>query len=180
MNLLLSCSQLIYDNTQQSFLEAFLDVFSCITLTLRNKWYKVSHQISKSCSKMWCLLKMHFIYNNTQLLLQVRAKDLIHTKMHTSLNAFFCLHESSMGKEVTSTIAEHHEKLLLLWNLSIPDADFSCHPARFTMSTEEDHQGVVAYCSLWLKDCRNYWNVADFSIVGNAQNFPCLQNLCLS
>lgn len=57
---------------------------------------------------------MHFIYNNTQLLLQVRAKDLIHTTMHTSLNAFFCLHESSMGKQVTSTIAEHHEKLLLL------------------------------------------------------------------
>lgn len=43
--------------------------------------------------------------------------------------------------------------LLLWWNFSIPDADFSCHPAHFTKSAAKCHQGIVAYCPLWLKYC---------------------------
>lgn len=45
-------------------------------------------------------------------------------------------------------------------NVSIPDADFSRHPARLTNSAEKQHHGIIGYCSLWLKDCNQIttWN----------------------
>lgn len=43
--------------------------------------------------------------------------------------------------------------VFLRWNVSIPDADFSRHPARLTSPAEKGHQGIIGDCSLWLKDC---------------------------
>lgn len=40
-------------------------------------------------------------------------------------------------------------------NVSIPDTDLTRHPACLTDSTEEGHQGVVYYCSLWSSDYNN-------------------------
>lgn len=37
---------------------------------------------------------------------------------------------------------------LLRRNVSIPDADFSCHPACLTDSAAKGHQGIIDYCSL--------------------------------
>lgn len=44
--------------------------------------------------------------------------------------------------------------VMLQCNVSIPDADFSCHPAHLTKSTGESHQSVVTYGSLWSRDCK--------------------------
>lgn len=59
---------------------------------------------------------------------------------------------------MTSLIAEHQQTensawskilcVLLWWNVSIPDTDFSCHPACLTNSAEKGHQGIIDYCSL--------------------------------
>lgn len=43
-------------------------------------------------------------------------------------------------------------KIMLHWNVSIPDANFSGHPAQFTKSAEKSHEGVVAYRPLWLNN----------------------------
>lgn len=48
---------------------------------------------------------------------------------------------------------------LLGRNVSIPDADFSCHPACLAKSTEKGHQGVIDYCPLWLKRLQQNHNM---------------------
>lgn len=82
--------------------------------------------------------------------------------------------------------------LVLWWNFSVPDADFSSHPAHLTKSAEKCHQSIVAYCTLWLKYCdkittqnistfyEEMWFSSGFSIAENTQPRLCKWNLCTS
>lgn len=69
-------------------------------------------------------------------------------------------------------------------HFSIPDVDFSRHPAHLAQSAAKGHQGIVGYSSLRFKNCNIIKTRKDemhfLNCSAHPTHFLCSSNLCLS